>query len=254
MGDDRRRFLKVAGVTLLAVGGAPVLTTLAQDKSSGHGNATAGAKRFAMVIDLKRCEQEQGCTLCSEACHREHNVPDFGNPKDEVKWIWKETYEHAFPSEEYSYAPERVAGPMPVMCNHCDHPPCVRVCPTKATWKRDDGIVMMDWHRCIGCRYCMVACPYSSRSFNWRNPRPFIKQLNADFPTRTKGVVEKCTMCEERLSDGLAPACVAACKAKAMTFGNLADPNSEVRKLLRDGYALRRNPGLGTLPQIYYLV
>jgi len=141
-----------------------------------------------------------------------------------------------------------------VLCNHCDNPPCVRVCPTQATWKRDDGIVMMDWHRCIGCRYCVVGCPYGSRSFNWRNPRPFVKELNPEFPTRTKGVVEKCTLCEERLAAGLAPACVEACKVKALTFGNLADPESDVRKLLATRYAIRRKPELGTHPELYYLV
>jgi molybdopterin-containing oxidoreductase family iron-sulfur binding subunit len=113
---------------------------------------------------------------------------------------------------------------------------------------------MMDWHRCIGCRYCVAACPYGSRSFNWGDPRPYIRELNPDFPTRTKGVVEKCTFCEERLAKGQMPACVEACKAKAMVFGDLNDPQSEVRKLLGSRYALRRKPELGTKPEVYYLV
>jgi molybdopterin-containing oxidoreductase family iron-sulfur binding subunit len=144
--------------------------------------------------------------------------------------------------------------PVLVFCNHCDNPPCVRVCPTKATWKREDGIVMMDWHRCIGCRYCVAGCPYGSRSFNWVEPRPHIKSLNPEFPTRTKGVVEKCTFCEERLAKGQGPACVSACREKAMVFGNLNDPASEVRELLRVRYSIRRKPQLGTQPEVYYLV
>ena len=100
----------------------------------------------------------------------------------------------------------------------------MRVCPTQATWKREDGIVMMDWHRCIGCRYCMAACPYGSRSFNWLDPRPYIHNPNPEFPTRTKGVVEKCNFCAERLGTGRPPACVEACPEKALVFGDLADP------------------------------
>jgi molybdopterin-containing oxidoreductase family iron-sulfur binding subunit len=127
------------------------------------------------------------------------------------------------------------------------------VCPVKATWKREDGIVMMDFHRCIGCRFCMSACPYGSRSFNWRDPRPYIKETNPDFPTRTKGVVEKCNFCEERLREGLLPACVEACEDKTLVFGNLEDPNSEVSKLISSNYTLRRHSGLGTEPKVYYL-
>ncbi|MCD6319198.1 MAG: 4Fe-4S dicluster domain-containing protein, partial [Candidatus Desulfofervidaceae bacterium] len=115
-------------------------------------------------------------------------------------------------------------------------------------------IVMMDMHRCIGCRFCMAACPYGSRSFNWQDPRPFIKKENPEYPTRTKGVVEKCDFCAERLDKGLLPACVEACKEKALIFGDLGDPNSEVSKVLRSHYTIRRKPGLGTGPQIYYIV
>ena len=113
---------------------------------------------------------------------------------------------------------------------------------------------MMDWHRCIGCRYCMAACPYGARSFNWVNPRPHIKTLNPDFPTRTKGVVEKCTFCSERLVKGQMPACVEACPEKALVFGDVNDPKSEIRQLLAGNYTLRRRPELGTGPNIYYLV
>jgi molybdopterin-containing oxidoreductase family iron-sulfur binding subunit len=208
-----------------------------------------------MVIDLRKCGEERGCTDCIAACDKAHNVPHFAERAHEIRWIWNEPLEKVFPDQESRYTGEALRGrPVPVLCNHCDNPPCVRVCPTQATWKREDGIVMMDWHRCIGCRYCVAACPYGSRSFNWLDPRAHIAALNPDFPTRTKGVVEKCNLCEERLAKGLRPACVEACPEKALAFGNLEDPASEVRALLRTRHALRRRPELGTLPQIYYLV
>jgi molybdopterin-containing oxidoreductase family iron-sulfur binding subunit len=100
----------------------------------------------------------------------------------------------------------------------------------------------------------VAACPYGSRSFNWRDPRPFIDEIQLDYPTRTRGVVEKCTLCEERLARGKMPSCVEACKEGAMVFGDLEDPDSEVRQLLRDHFAIRRSPGLGTQPEVYYIV
>jgi molybdopterin-containing oxidoreductase family iron-sulfur binding subunit len=130
----------------------------------------------------------------------------------------------------------------------------VRVCPTQATWRREDGVVMMDWHRCIGCRYCVAACPYGSRSFNYVDPRPHLGDQNPNFPTRSKGVVEKCTLCEARLAQGRLPACVEACPGQAMAFGNLNDVTSPVHALLQTRYALRRKPALGTQPAVYYLL
>ena len=159
------------------------------------------------------------------------------------------------------FTPEQMRKqPVLVLCNHCDRPPCVRVCPTKATFKREeDGIVMMDMHRCIGCRYCMAACPYGSRSFNWRDPKPFVRQgIRTDYPTRTKGVVEKCTLCAERLARGENPACVDAANkvggAGTIVFGDIADPNSEISRVLRSRQTVRRKPSLGTSPQVYYLL
>jgi molybdopterin-containing oxidoreductase family iron-sulfur binding subunit len=129
------------------------------------------------------------------------------------------------------------------------------VCPTGATWKREeDGIVMMDLHRCIGCRYCMAACPYGARSFNWVDPRPHVADLNPDFPTRTQGVVEKCNFCSERLAKGQLPACVEACTEKALMFGDVNDPKSEIRQVLAKSYTLRRRAELGTGPNVYYLI
>jgi molybdopterin-containing oxidoreductase family iron-sulfur binding subunit len=206
-----------------------------------------------MVVDGKKCPLS--CVDCIAACHRTHNVPDFGNPKDEIKWIWKEPFADAFPGQEHRYMEAGLKErPLMVLCNHCDNPPCVRVCPTQATFKRADGIVMMDYHRCIGCRFCVAGCPFGARSMNFRDPRPFIKKINPQFPTRTKGVVEKCNFCEERLAQGLGPACVEACKEKALTFGDLGNPQTEIRRIVEAQLTLRRKPELGTQPQVYYLL
>jgi molybdopterin-containing oxidoreductase family iron-sulfur binding subunit len=255
MSADRRVFLKAAGLTALSVAGGKALAQegLAKDWLARGG---LSARRWAMVIDVRKCREVRDCTECTKACHHVHNVPKLDNPKHEIKWIWKESFENAFHEQEHDYTIDEVKHSLvPVLCNHCDNPPCVSVCPTQATWKREeDGIVMMDWHRCIGCRYCVVACPYGSRSFNWKDPRPFIDDVQADFPTRMKGVVEKCTFCEERIAKGLIPSCVEACKERALVFGDLEDPNSEVRQLLKSNYTIRRKPGLGTEPEVYYIV
>ncbi len=254
MGDDRRSFLRRAGWGLACLAGAGSATELAGAFLRTE-EETGGGKRLGMVVDLVACAREEGCTKCVEACNAVHNVPSLRDPGHAVKWIWKERFPDAFPDQEAENVLETVTEkPAVVLCNHCDNPPCARVCPTEATWKRPDGIVMMDWHRCIGCRYCMAACPYGSRSFNWVDPRPGLARPSPDYPTRTKGVVEKCTFCDERVDAGEPPACVAACPARAMAFGDLSDPKSEVRRLLRSRFALRRKAALGTRPSVYYLV
>lgn len=203
---------------------------------------------------FKQTEDPEDYQKCIDACNNIHNIPDFGNTKDEIKWIWKDSFEAAFPGQLNEYLPEAIKGkPFLLLCNHCENPPCVRVCPTQATFKRKDGIVMMDQHRCIGCRFCMAACPFGARSFNWRDPRPYIKKENLEYPTRTIGVVEKCTFCFERLVKGLQPACVEASNG-ALIFGDLSDPNSEVRKILATRYSIRRKSELGTQPGVYYLI
>lgn len=265
MAIDRRKFIKASGLAALGLVGVAPARLFGSEDSLKLADTTVAAKlpgkpltahRWAMVVDLRKCIEKHGCTKCVEACHVEHNVPEFPNKKDEIKWIWKEHFEHAFHEQENEHLPEKIKhAVLPVLCNHCDNPPCVRVCPTQATWKREeDGIVMMDWHRCVGCRYCVAACPYGSRSFNWRDPRPFVETINPEFPTRTRGVVEKCTFCEERLARGRGPACVEACQEKALVFGDLEDPESEVRKILADNFSLRRKPNLGTQPEVYYIV
>ena len=250
---DRRGFIKIAGLVVAGLAVPPVFKVFSStDTPKTLESGTLAKTKWAMVVNLENCKD--GCTECIDACHSIHNVPDFGNPKDEIKWIWTDNYENVFPEQQSEFTEESLKEkPVLLLCNHCENPPCTRVCPVKATWKREDGIVMMDFHRCIGCRFCMSACPYGSRSFNWRDPRPYIKETNPDFPTRTKGVVEKCDFCEERLREGLPPACVEACTEKALVFGNLEDPNSEVSKLISSNYTLRRHSGLGTEPKVYYL-
>ncbi len=258
MSVSRREFLKKIGSSaIIGLGGISAVEVLLPgqfeaSQLSRDPKALTG-KRWGMVIDMVKLD-EQTMKNCIDVCHRIHNVPDLNNPKEEIKWIWPETFEHAFPGQEHVYMGEDIKHMhFLVLCNQCDSPPCVRVCPTKATFKRKDGIVMMDMHRCIGCRFCMAACPFGARSFNWRDPRPFIKEENKEYPTRMKGVVEKCTFCYERLAVGLKPACVEASKG-ALIFGDLEDPGSEIRRVLRTHYTIRRKSELGTQPSIYYII
>ena len=249
----RKDFLLLSSIGLTSVAGNKLVRAIAAAEPS---TAESRRKRWGMVIDLQKCRQDNGCKECIAACDQRHNIPQISDPAHEVKWIWTEKFDAVFPSQADDYTRQTFTShPIPVACNHCTEPPCTRVCPTGATWKRDeDGFVMMDWHRCIGCKYCMVACPYGARSFNFTDPRPHIRQINPDFPTRESGVVEKCNFCADLLAEGKQPAWVGACREQAMTFGDLADANSEVRRLLRSRYSIRRKPELGTQPNVFYLV
>ena len=270
MGMDRREFIRLAGLSaLMGLGGKGAFEIIRPGQALAAFEPEAGAleaKRWAMVVNMRKLD-EAIAAKCAEACHRVHNVPDYNNPKDpkdaldpavanryQVKWIWTEHFENAFPGEEYEGMPEKVKHmPFLLLCNHCDNPPCVRVCPTKATFRREDGIVNMDMHRCIGCRFCMAGCPFGARSFNWRDPRPFIKEDYPGYPTREIGVVEKCTFCAERLAQGLMPACVEA-SGGTMIFGDLGDEKSKVSETLKKYFTIRRRTHLGTNPQVYYIV
>lgn len=241
--------------------GFPLLAAAGRVLEAGLAALAPAAKQLGLVIDIRKCLSEEVRRACTEACHRSHNVPRISGAKEEVKWIWSREYENAFPDEAHPFVAESLKGkPVLVLCNHCTQPPCVRVCPTEATWKRpSDGIVMMDMHRCIGCRYCIAACPYGARSFNWKDPRPYIESIRPEYPTRTKGVVEKCNFCEDRLKDGLEPACVEAARGVsggegALVFGDLLDADSAVRRLLRQKMTICRMVALGTGPNVYYIV
>ncbi len=256
MDKARRGFLKLTGTSLLGLGLGGAAIASAPHKPEHDPDA---GPRWAMVIDTRKCRKKDGCSACMDACHDVHNVPDIPDENHAVKWIWKEPYPNAFPNQVHPYTEESVMGQsVPVLCNHCDRPPCVRVCPTQATFKAEDGIVTMDMHRCIGCRYCVAACPYGSRSFNWKDPRPYIDGIREDYPTRSKGVVEKCNFCKELVAKDKRPACVDACTADGnegvLIFGDLNDPESNVSEALRTANTIRRKPNLGTAPHIFYIV
>ena len=262
MTTSRRDLLKAAGFTILAVGGAaPMLAKTARAQAVAPAPPGLKGKSFGLAIDTEKCEECSNKTACVDACHTEFNVPDWkDDPEEEVKWIWKEHFADVFPGRVNEYTEEELKHrPTLVLCNHCAHPPCVKVCPTGATFKREDGPVMMDMHRCIGCRYCIVGCPYGARSFNWKSPKKYFDAnggpTHPTNPIRRKGVVEKCTLCPERLAKGEPPACVEACASKgngALTFGDLADSGSAIRKIVQSRISVRRKAELGTSPQVFY--
>ncbi len=263
MKSSRRRFIKMAGIAALGLGAQPAIKAVAPAAEQGsqtqfsQGPNVLTARQWAMVIDTRRFKTTEDLEPMIEACHKLHNVPHFEEKNHEIKWIWETHFHNAFPDSANRFISEEAEQrPYLVLCNHCQNPPCVRACPTKATFKRaSDGVVMMDMHRCIGCRFCMAACPYGSRSFNFVEPLKGLveKEINLKYPRRMKGVVEKCTFCVERLAEGQMPACVEA-SGGAIVFGDLEDPESEVRQVLRENFTIRRKQSLGTEPCVYYIV
>jgi molybdopterin-containing oxidoreductase family iron-sulfur binding subunit len=218
-----------------------------------------------MAIDLDRCT---GCGSCMAACHQENNLAAVGAEQAslgrEFHWlrVIPERAESGVGSE-VTYTPH--------FCVQCDDPPCVRVCPVHATYLAEEGIVAQIYSRCIGCRYCMAACPYNAKVFNWYEPEwpgDLARKANPDVSRRPKGVVEKCTFCHHRilhareearledrdLRDGeVTTACAESCPARAIVFGDLDDPNSRVSRLARSPRASRPFEDLGTEPKVYYL-
>jgi molybdopterin-containing oxidoreductase family iron-sulfur binding subunit len=256
MNHTRRNFLKFAGLTAAGLTVASVGGVMAAGVGSSYkeGPQAQKAKRWGMVIDTKKVGTKEAIAVLAKACHDVHNVPDIPG-KQNVKWIWAADYEQAFDQPNNFMDEGLEHREFPLLCNHCTNAPCVRVCPTQATYKRPDGIVAMDYHRCIGCRYCMAGCPFGARSFNFMEPRKHLDatKLNKEFPTRMRGVVEKCNFCVERLAQGKQPACVEVSQG-AVVYGDLSDPNSEIRKVLREHYTIRRKPSLGTEPSVYYII
>jgi len=177
-------------------------------------------KRYAMLIDLRKCI---GCNACAVACKSENEVP-LGVWRSWVKRVEKGKYPHA---KEYF---------LPIVCNNCAKPICVTVCPVKASIQRADGIVYVDPHRCIGCRYCMASCPYGVRYIN-----------------PVSGIVEKCFWCHHRVDAGLDPACAVACPTGAILFGDLNDPDSRVTKALAENAIQVLKAEMGTDPQTFYI-
>lgn len=231
----RREFLNrgtavAAAGTLLAPG--VVLFGVAQAKPAEE--AVTSKQRWGMLIDTSKCSN--GCNACVDACNEEHGLGNEKHSRDTQRsqYIRKVELKHKFTGMTHS---------LPVMCQHCETPPCVDVCPTGASFKRADGIVLVDRHICIGCRYCMMACPYKARSF-------VHEELTDQKPhtPRGKGCVESCTLCVHRVDEGREPACAEACPDNAILFGDLNDPSSTISQTLKN-YAsteIRADLGLNT--------
>ena len=228
-GWTRREFLLRGGI---AAGGAAAGTLLlqaepARAEESGRTKyydtfprRQAMEQRWATVVDLRRCV---GCRACTVACKSENNVPD-GVFRTWVRY------------EEVGTYPDTKPRYLPLFCNHCDNPPCVPVCPVMATYKRDDGLVLIDFEDCIGCGYCIQACPYGARHIN-----------------PTQRTADKCTLCVQRLDAGQKPACISTCVGNALTVGDLNDPESDVSRLVAELPVQTLKPEQGTDPMVFYV-
>jgi len=213
---------------------------------------------FVYALNLTRCV---GCRKCVHACVAENN--QSRNPEIQYIRVLKMPNDGTFDVDkgDHYYAPKSVpeAGVfyMPVQCHQCKNPPCVKVCPVKATWQEADGKTVVDYNWCIGCRYCEAACPYFARRFNFTTPSIPKEQLNLNMSylgnrPRRKGVMEKCHFCIQRTRAGRYPACVEVCPTGSRKFGNILDPESEVSYILRNKRVLVLKAEMGTLPRFFY--
>ncbi len=242
---SRRDFLKISAAGATAAAAAQVLK-----QGAASETAAEGPRQWVMVIDQSKCI---GCGYCTLACQAHNDV----NPT--IEWNRVTPLGQLQGKDIF----------LPRPCMQCAKAPCVDVCPVKASYYRPDGIVMMDYDRCIGCRYCEVACPYQARSFNWKafdGPNPVVpKWGQPEVARRPRGVVEKCAFCYQRIDRGLAqglqpgvdpdatPACVVACPTGARVFGDINDPQSDVSTMLKDNFNYRLRDNLGTGARVYYL-
>jgi tetrathionate reductase subunit B len=222
--------LLAPGIRLVELAGASTDRTAA-----GVPTLASDKVRWGLLIDANRCASD--CTACVDACNRENHLSGRTGPADE-QWIRKIELKDRSTGRELS---------LPMMCQHCAHPPCVDVCPTGASMKRADGIVLVDRHSCIGCRYCMMACPYKARSFV-HEP---VTDQNPLVP-RGKGCVESCTFCVHRVDAGKLPACVESCPNQAMLFGDLNDPESAISRRLKSVASTQVRADLGLDPGVRY--
>lgn len=237
---DRRKVLGLGSAAAAGLLLAPGVHLIAAPKST----KASGDKRWAMLVDVSKCTDD--CTACTSACRTENNVPTFDNPERDIHWIRK--------VELKDKAGKRPDISLPLLCNHCENPPCVHVCPTEASFIRKDGIVLVDKHRCIGCRYCMIACPYKARSLVYHETK-LPEGGNKEVPIRAKGVVEKCTFCVHLVDKGEKPACVTACAKEghsAMIFGDINDPNSEISQRIKQVTSQTIRADLGLNPHVHY--
>ncbi len=212
---------------------------------------------FGYALDIQRCI---GCRRCVYACVEENNQ----SRDPQIQYIRVLRFKDGEMDLEHStiyYDPEEVPQKgyyyIPVQCQHCENPPCTKVCPVQATWTEPDGIVVVDYNWCIGCRYCMAACPYMGRWFNFTDPVIPADKVNVDTHylgnrPRMRNVVEKCTFCIQRVRKGRYPACVEICPVGARKFGNLLDPESEISRIIQTKRVFRLKSELNTQPKFYY--
>lgn len=212
---------------------------------------------FGYAINITKCK---GYRDCVNVCVQENNI-DPVSQMPYIRVLQLDKGEMNLSQAEHYYHPTTVPVPgkyyLPVQCMQCEDPPCVKACPTKATWQEPDGIVVIDYDWCIGCRYCMAACPYWARHFNWQTPQLSATSLNPVIHylgnrPRGRGIVEKCHFCIQRTRKGLQPACQSACPTGARIFGNLLDPTSDIRYVLAHKTVFRLKEDLGTAPKFWY--
>jgi molybdopterin-containing oxidoreductase family iron-sulfur binding subunit len=238
MSLSRREFIGIGGAAVAGMALAPGLRLVELAGARSPEEAASRLQRWGLLVDIGKCHD---CNACVTACHEENGVTSHGRPATDAQWIRKVELK------------DKLTGyveTLPVMCQHCAEPPCVDVCPTGASFKRIDGIVLVDKHICIGCRYCMMACPYKARSFVHEET-----SNQKTYAPRGKGTVESCTLCVHRVDVGKIPACVEACTKdgnKAMVFGDLKDPNSEINKQLASAPTTQLRPDLNLNTGVRY--
>ncbi|MHC4663298.1 MAG: sulfate reduction electron transfer complex DsrMKJOP subunit DsrO [Planctomycetota bacterium] len=243
---ERREFMKVGGLVLAGTACAyslPLFVVTKKTLASSEEETPATGVSYGMVIDVTKCDAD--CTECTKACRKENNVAFHDDKRWDIHLIRKVKVQRR-KSKELS---------VPLLCNHCDNPPCAQACPVAATYKRpEDGVVIVDHHRCIGCRYCMIACPYNARFFNYKENKESHdwKNLNKDTTASSHGVPESCNFCSHRLREGQKPACVEACKNKAMIFGDLNNSDSEIAKFILNNHVKGIREDFGTKPKVLY--
>lgn len=231
----RRKFVAgaVGAASLGAIGGGFSIVELALAKSDDE--AISSVNRWGLLIDTAKCATD--CDACVTGCNNEHNLQGYDRPATDPQWIRK---------LELTDRQTGHVSSLPMLCQHCENPPCVDVCPTGASFRREDGIVLVDKHICIGCRYCVMACPYKARSFVHE-----ALHNQKSYSPRGKGTVESCTLCVHRIDEDRIPACVEACNSEgkgAMVFGDLNDASSEIANQMREvpSRQVREDLGLNT--------
>jgi len=235
---SRREMLTASAAALAGAMMAPGLRLVELAVAKSPEEAVTAMRRWGILVDVAKCND---CDACVTACREENGWQGHNRPATDAQWIRKVTVR----DKETGFVQT-----LPLMCQHCEHPPCVDVCPTGASFKRADGIVLVDKHICIGCRYCMMACPYKARSF--------VHEDTTDqkaYAPRGKGTVESCTLCVHRVDDGRIPACVEACSKdghQALVFGDLKDANSDIRKRLAAVSSTQLRPDLNLNTGVRY--